>query len=260
MNIVDVLRKYREALPEWLQPPKPQFDRENFFRSRTVYYPGAWLDAHPLELCNRAHAAHAFVYVDVAYVGSDRKPMEDLRKSLYRVPGADPGFSGYEVEYDEVVTDAVLGGVERRVDVYRGAECAKPFVWYVVLERHERLDDSHGARRFAVLFVGGDGFHIFQTIYCSRLRGHGSLPPFLVMIQDHDRGKYGYFGRGGPLERIAQLYRVYPEWLLVGSFNDGTPNEHWSGYRDAGAAPAWGGMHNISRRLYCRVPSCDSHA
>ena len=178
--------------------------------------------------------------------------MEDLRNRLYRVPGAGPGFSGYDVEYDEDVTESVLGWGEGRVGIQCREESANPFIWYVVLKRKEGFDDSHGSERFAVLFVGGDGFRTFQSIYCERSRGNRPRPPFLVMIQDHGDVQ---FGGGGRLERIARRYRVYPKWLLVGAFNDGTPNDPWSGYCDAGTTPECGGMHNKPRMLFCRTPS-----
>ena len=63
-TIVTTLQQESEQLPDWLRHPSPKFDRERFFRSRTVYYPGYGTDGHPVEVCARSHAAHAFVYVD----------------------------------------------------------------------------------------------------------------------------------------------------------------------------------------------------
>lgn len=63
-TIVGTLQQYPEWLPGWPRKPSPRFDRESFFRSRTVYYLGYGDDGHPVAICARAHAAHAFVYVD----------------------------------------------------------------------------------------------------------------------------------------------------------------------------------------------------
>ena len=61
MDLVTMLKKCPEPLPEWLQKPALRFDRASFFGSRTVYYPGFGNDGHPVSICARAHAAHAFV-------------------------------------------------------------------------------------------------------------------------------------------------------------------------------------------------------
>ncbi|MCX7603815.1 MAG: hypothetical protein N2036_07045, partial [Bryobacteraceae bacterium] len=72
LPIVDYLKMhYREPEPEFLkmapQAEDPATRRaivEGFLRSRIVYYPGAGNDGQPIKLFNRAHAAHAYVYVD----------------------------------------------------------------------------------------------------------------------------------------------------------------------------------------------------
>ena len=66
-SIVDILRGDPEPLPEWLtsQCP-PRFDREAFFGSRTVYYPGSGDDGQPVKLCALSRASHCFIYVDQA--------------------------------------------------------------------------------------------------------------------------------------------------------------------------------------------------
>ena len=70
-TIVNVLGRDPEPLPEWLANDNPpRFNCDNFFGSRTVYYPGYGDDGQPVELCNRSHAAHTFIYVDHG-VGQD---------------------------------------------------------------------------------------------------------------------------------------------------------------------------------------------
>ena len=51
MDIITVLQRNPEPLPEWLREASPRFDRTNFFRSRTVYYPGSGSDGQPVKLC-----------------------------------------------------------------------------------------------------------------------------------------------------------------------------------------------------------------
>ena len=105
-SLVGLLRQDQEPVPHWLQRSSVQFDRADFFGSRTVYYPGSGDDGHPARLCVRAHAAHAFVYVD--YGVSQETLQETLRCRVH-------GFLGYEVEHQEEVTEATLrpGGGHR---------------------------------------------------------------------------------------------------------------------------------------------------
>ena len=240
LSLAAALRQDQEPFPPWLQRPAVQFDRADFFGSRTVYYPGSGDDGHPVRLCARAHAAHAFVYVDYGV------SPETLRRRVQ-------GFRGYEVEHQEEVTEATLrrGGWTPHVD---RAELpgdlhhfvkVTPFSLFVVLRRRETLDDTHGPARVAMLFVGGDGHATFDALYC---QNDGTPAPFLVVIQDHGfGGNYERFDEGGLLAGIAQRCSVLPNWLLVGE-----PSAAWSGFRDICAAPEGGGMHDTPRRLFER--------
>lgn len=232
-----------EALPRWLEGPSPKFDRSEFFRSRTVYYPGAGDDGHPVSLCARAHAAHAFVYVDYGV------PQETIRKQVHT-------FRGYEVEHLEEVSELTLrpGGWTEHIDrseLRPGAydfASVEPFGLFAVLRRSETFEDAHGPRRLAILFVGGDGYATFDALYCQE---DGTPAPFLIVIQDGGfSGNFDRFGAGGLLEYIARGRGVLPEWLLVGK-----PSSAWPGYRDIGATPERGGRARQLRRLFLREGS-----
>ena len=247
-TIVETLQPYSKPLPDWLRQPKSRFDRESFFRSRTVYYPGYGTDAHPVKVCAEAHAAHAFVYVDYGV------SKETVRDCVYRRRG--PGFQGYEVEHDEEVVEAVLHPVGWRAydqeAFARAAEWSRvePFRLYAVLKRDKDHDDAHGPERLAMLFVGGDGFAMYDALYC---QGDGTPPPFLVLVHDYSWGEnHDQFRARGLLEQIAIDRGVYPEWLMVGEYNG--QFEPWEGYLDTGAEPEPGGIHGKPRRLFRRDP------
>ena len=252
MDLVPALKQDPEPLPRWLRRPAPGFDRESFFGSRTVYYPGAGNDGHPVKLCARAHAAHAFVYVDY---GVSISEIHDRARGV-----GDPGFRGYDVEHEEEIEESALraGGWTPHVEpseltnaTYRLASVA-PFGLFLVFRRDEDHDDAHGPVRFAALFIGGDGHATYDALYC---QNDGTPPPFIVVVQDHGfGGNYDRFGAGGLLECIASRCGVYPKRLLVGA--RGRSYEPWAGYRDTGAAPEPGGMHAIPRRLYSREKLC----
>ena len=247
VSLADVLKRDSEPLPGWLCSESPSFSRNDFFGFRNLYYPGSGNDGQPVSLCARAHAVHAFVYVDFAV---DRETISG------RVHNFNEGFRGYEVVCEEEVTEDTLrpGGWTRHVNPadlpdnpywFSHAKPFKPFALFVVLQRNndERYDETHGPERFAVLFIGGDGIATFDALYC---QDDGTAAPFLVVIQDCGfDGNYDKFGQGGFLESIAKRYNQRPRWLLVGQ---GT--EPWKDYNDVGADPEPGGLHQTTRRLY----------
>ena len=100
MDLVETLKQCPEPLPDWLRQPSLRFEREIFFGSRTVYYPGSGNDGQPVSICARAHAAHAFICVDYGV------SMADIRDRVHGV--GEHGFRGYEVEHEEKVEKSVL--------------------------------------------------------------------------------------------------------------------------------------------------------
>ena len=245
-DLVAVLQQFPEPFPDWLQQPSLRFDRARFFNSRTVYYPGSGNDGQPLSVCAQAHAAHAFVYVDYGV------PLTDIRDRIHGI--GDTGFRGYKVEHEEEVEQSVLhpGGwiphIEWRELREQTERHIQPFALFAVFVRDDEHDRTHGPERFAVIFLGGDGFATYDALYC---QADSTPAPFLVVLQDHAfGGNHDRFGAGGLLERVATKCGVLPEWLLAGAVGD--RYEPWSGYRDIGAAPRPGGMHSIPRRLFLR--------
>ena len=247
-TLVEALRQRgrQEPLPEWLAGDgAPDFDRERFFASRTVYYPGSGFDGHPVKLCSLSHAAHTFVYVDQGIDEADIK--EELQDPVY-------GFRGYKTIRREHVSEETLrpsgwmAHAELHEVVHAGdfaGGFAMPFALFVVLEREKGLDCSHGPRRLAILFVGGDGYATFDALYC---QGDGTPTPFMVVLQDHAwGGNFGAFGGGGLLEQIAIQCGARPGLLLIA---DNTVP--WQGYRDVGAEAERGGGGQHLRRLFQR--------
>ena len=245
-TIVDILSRNPEPLPEWLDSDSiPTFDREKFFASRTVYYPGSGIDdGGPVKLYNRSHAAHTFLYVDQSFKWKTIDEHLSHRKA---------GFRGYEVVCQQTITEDDLrpNGWSPHVceeEVKEAATWADtftcPFGRFVVLKRTCGGKD-HGPRRFAILFICGDGFAWYDALYCQR---DGTPPPYTVVVQDHAYGcNYDYFGRGGLLERVARRCSVRPKFLLVGE-----PSKPWTDYEDTEARHDCG---SSKRRLFRRSPT-----
>ena len=249
MPLADILRNdlERYRYPDWLRnfSTETKFNRSEFFSSRTVYYPGSGVDGQPVKLCCLAHAAHAFVYVDYMF---QRQEIEEI------IDGLNPNerdFRGYQVEYREEVSETDLRPDGWTPHIERSelphnpygfvSNSFVPFALFVVLRREAKFNENHGPKRFAILFIGGDGHATFDALYC---QSDNTPTPYLVVIQDHGfGGNYNKFGRGGILSRIADICNVIPAWQLVAR----NSNE-WNGYDLIGPENA----HPRSRRLFQR--------
>ena len=245
-TIVDVLqREPKEMRPEWLYAhTTPRFNRNAFFKSRTIYYPGSGDDGQPVKLSALSHIANAFVYVDQNY---------RWNTLAERLVDKERGFRGYKLVHDENVSKSQLrlGDWKKHIkreeterSICSQPSFVKPFARFTVQERLGD-DKDHGPWRIAILFIGGDGFASFDALYCQE---NDTPPPFLIVIQDHGSGgSYSRFDRGGCLERIACRNGMLPKFLLVAR-----NSEPWSSYVDTGAVAEPGGCHAHPRSLFRR--------
>lgn len=249
MTLYEYLRGRRENTPAWLDQFRDgaPFSHREFFGSRVVYYPGSGTDGHPVKVFGSTHSAHSFVYADYGVT----QPNLEAELGHPR-----HGFRGYhrlarlQLRERDLVpsgwTPHVHAG-EVSPDRYGfGAVAAAPFGFLEVLERDHELDDNHGARRLAILFLGADGIAGYDALFC---QGVGHPPPFAVLLQDHGfGGNYDRFGRGSLLERIASDCDVIPRWLLVAENTD-----PWNGFeRVPDVDGDRGGMHGDLRFLHER--------
>lgn len=237
-----------ERLLGWLrafEPSRP-FDREGLFSSRVVFYGGARFDGQPIELFNRARAAHSFAYVDFGVTAGDVEA--ELDRS---------GLLGYRslVRIHLTRSDLVADGWIPHVNAaeaaasqrgHHGATAPDGWGFLEVMARLDGFWEDHGAERLALLYLGADAIAAYDALFCQR----GALSgPFAVVVQDHGfGGNYNRFARGGLLERIADRTGVHPDWLLVSEGQD-----RWRGYRDVYADAGRGGAQNQRRALYRRL-------
>ncbi len=246
------LSREKEDLPDWLQNPenREDFNYANFFSSRVVFYPGSGFDGHPIRLFASTHSAHCFVYAD--YMVTEDKIKEELSNCSFR---------GYRLLQRHQLEEHDLsrrGWVQHIppdwIGRYRGDMHhfvrTRPYGFLDIYERNPELDDTHGAFRFAIIFLGSDGIAAYDALFC---QAYSMRPPFAMMLQDHGfGGNYDKFGDGGLLERIAVNCNVYPEYMLVAK--RGT--RVWDGYIRVSNKPTHGGMHSSPRFLYrhCGIP------
>lgn len=248
MTLSEFLLGQRENLPEWLGrfSPGDPFPRAEFLASRVVYYPGSGTDGHPVKLFGSTRSAHCFVYADYHVTQAE----------LERELAGPHRFRGYHTlarlhlrERDLVPNGwtAHVSPGEAPPNRLRFARvAAAPFGFLEVLERQEPLDDNHGARRLAVLFLGADGIATYDALFC---QGRGDLRPYALLLQDHGfGGNYDHFGQDSLLEGIASRCNALPRWLVVAEHT-----RAWHGFeRVPGVNGKRGGMHNTLRFLYER--------
>ena len=86
MTIYEYLKKDKEYIPSWLVEIKEgdKFSRDDFFRSRIVFYPGSYTDGHAVRVFGSTHAAHCFIYVDYG-----------ITQSVLETELINHGFLGY---------------------------------------------------------------------------------------------------------------------------------------------------------------------
>lgn len=255
---------YREELPTWLLAigKDSRIPWKEFLGSRTVFYPGSGLDPYTVNAFTRSHSAHCFVNVD--YNVSREQLEEELKKPL---------FPGYSIVYERNTSESIflamfkqpysyirdfgLDACEdrdgRRVRFFyrhsdlKSFDTVKHYVKFLVLERDADLDDTFGAERFALLFIGGDAFPVFNALYANR---NANL--FAMLIDDYGFGaQYAYYERGELLHRIARKRKVFPELMLTERC---VGDRMWNGYEPVGEAENGEGerLGRVPRELYRR--------
>lgn len=241
-------QRYQVPMPEWLRlverdAPDAKRVCQLFLSSRLVFYPGSGFDGGPIAAFNRAHAAHCYVYVDYDV---SRQELEDRIRD---------GFRGYasltriEVSQSDLVDRWVPH--DQRARGARTISPARPSGFIEVFERNADLQDTHGAERFAVLFLLADAYDAFNALF---VHERAFPAPFCVVVEDHAfGGNYDSFGRGGILERLAQKADAQPSLLLAGS-----QKIVWDGFMRCPAEPEKMGMHGTERALYARATKAAS--
>lgn len=245
MTPYEYLRRIPERMPQWLERFRPgdHFERDAFFSSRIVYYPGSCFDGHAVKLFGSSHSAHCFIYLD--YGVSQERVKEELAHPIY-------SFRGYgtvgiiQLSIDDLTPSGWHPHISRSTMRPFWDSSFEPYGFLAVLERDDWLDHRHGPWRLAVLFLGADGIATYDALFCQR---DGTLPPFAILLQDHAfGGNYDRFGHGGLMEDVAIKCNALPQLLFVGEHTG-----EWMGYyRVDGLTEERGGMYRFQRSIFQR--------
>ena len=243
MRIKDYLENDKEPIPDWLNNHKAgnKINIREVLSHRILYYPGAYDDGEPLRDFNKTNHLHTFFYVD--YLMNEA----DLRKKLTD----NNAFTGYTLLDIQNLTpkELVPDGWTRhftptREDIERMPNDAQQntFGLIAIFEREPTFDDSHGAKRFALIYLKSDGIATYDAVFANYKN-----PPQVLVLQDHGFGcGYAPFGNDGPLVKIANITNCYPNYIFCAE-----NTLIWDGYEKVdGLFPEIAEMHYTKRILY----------
>ena len=236
-TMVEYLSGRREPFPDWLDElNEKDCNLRHFFRGRTVFYPGAGKDGHPLAIFNPSHSAHCYFFVDQRYSNENLEEeignsptgysivfckqysTGDLRReSPYPLP--DEHLRQFSTRPRENA-DCTARSYRSRGNAMFAAVDSTSAVRLRVYNRNPEYDETHGARRIALFYVGMEARTAYEWFYGTMFRDN---PPFAILLQDNGFG--GDFARdtaddsgfGDPDGRLCQaaLDNGLPKFLIV---------------------------------------------
>lgn len=242
--MIDYLKQYQENIPYWLANYKEGVDVtfDTVMGSRVGYYPGSGYDGNLVDVANRAHCVHSYLYVD--YIVKKEEIIDRMNEGSFRgyhtigrlewteqdmtPDGQYPITVNYRLQEDPMCF------VERSVE---------PYCFTEILERDPDKDDEWGAERFAITFLFADGIATYFQLFVKKFL----KAPWLFLLQDHGTGcNYDMFGKRGLLDAIIRESNIRPNYVICAS------NTYiWDGYsRVENAKETRGGMHHRERYLY----------
>lgn len=235
MRVKDFLTNKIESIPKWLEDYKPgsKLNINLIKNSRLVYYPGSGYDGQAIRTFNEARYSHVFLYVDY---GVDEN-------NLIKILKEENAIKGYHLiglhYYDEkkLVNNTNLN------NIYFVNKENRPYCLVTIFERNEEYDESHGSKRFVLIYLFADAIEAYKSLFIEK-----KFPISTLVIQDHGfGGNYDKFGRDGLMESYAKKFNVYPEYICVEKENE------WHGYElIENLQPEIGGMWANHRYLYIR--------
>ena len=200
--------------PAWLLDigPHSEFPRR-LVLSGSLYYPASQLDGSILKAYGGF--AHSFVYVDPS-VSRDQ-----LLEQSCRIAGYDVILLRELSEADlcpqrlpSMPIDPQRDGDPKSLRIWGNEKPAKPFAFWVVLERRLTTHPGHGPLRLSIVFIAGEGVATYHAIYNSN-----RLKPVAIAMKRHNgfAGNWTEFCRRGAIfERVVMANPAgQPDYLFA---------------------------------------------
>ncbi len=222
MTIDNYLSYEKEKMPEWLEKfnnNKPLKLKDVLYGdNRIVFYPGSGIDGEPIKLINKAHFAHLYFYVDYNYRSEEIKKMlidEETFKGyipigLYTIPVYEASRLVNDHEYYSLsdIYDSKNDCFYRmNYPIQKGIFV--PFLYIAIYKRLPDYDDSHGAKRFCLIYFCNDIYGTYHEFFATENRA-----PSILVLKDYQSNEKFILGEGSNLEFIAKKYNTLPNYIL----------------------------------------------
>lgn len=213
-------------VPEWLQKANPAapFPLQDALH-RSLYYPSSGRDGDPVK--HLGGFTHSFVCVDSGITRD--KLLRSLEEERHR-------FKGYKVLFQKDVTEQELAPNGYSLPPLRPGDGRPsprgrtPFAIWAVHQRLPEFDDNHGAERFSLLFICGDGAAAYHALYYS----NRCAPEVLAIIQPGHTFGGNWTDFTNPDLVFARSVRENPygtpDYLLYGQWHDHYEEPCWPQY------------------------------
>lgn len=209
----------------------------------SVYYPACDLDGGVIKYCNtraRNWRIQSFVYCD--YMMEEDIEVESIHKHI----------RGYSVFAHRKVTERELNPTGKSLgrapfritksemeEMIHWSSKHEPFCHWFVLERKEGWGESHGPRRFSLLYLCSEGVATYMQLYNTNF----SAPTAVAIIQPGHA--FGCNWTNFTLENapLCCVMRMNPAGMPRIIFYGG----YWNRKSDWGYSLDWEGYHEIDR-------------
>ena len=234
----NVFLNEQQEMPTWLKNYKmgKKININSILKNRLVYYPGSFVDIHPVIVFNELNSVHTYLYVDYGHKKEDiiAAMKNEVCERLYTYDIYDVcEFNINDIEFEENTPHFFPN--DKELELINSFSQKEEYGLLFVFERN--VSDEKMPERFAIIYLCSDGI----TFYDKFFQNHKSL--YALVIQDHGfGGNYNSFGARGAMYKIAKSINVFPKYILCA-----TNSKLWNGYREVYAD---GILHTDLRERY----------
>lgn len=195
----------------------------------SLYYPACYFDGGAVKISSKE--IQSYVYCD--YSISEEKLLEQINT-----------FYGYHViahrpvRLEELVPNGCVEKLPQRLtmnrrtkeDIRKLVGIQKMFAHWAVYERDENFDDTHGAPRFSLLHICGEGVATYHSLYWSNRQSAKSLA--IIQPGNGFGGNWTDFRRKDQPLAWVVLNNPYgtPDTILYGGIGPGYTDFAWDDY------------------------------
>ena len=191
----------------------------------SIYYPASEFDGGVVKHFSKE--VQSFIYCDYA-TGED-----ELNNVINK-------FYGYKLLFERNVKESELtpnGWTQIKPPMVNEESYfkykeffKKPFCRWSIYEREDDLDDDHGAKRFSVLYIGGEGVATYNALYYS----NKTTAKILAIIQPGTGFGFNWTDFRDPDDALG--YTVLnnpngvPDMIVYGGYGKDYNDLKWRGY------------------------------